>query len=124
MAHHLPKSASILNPCEVRCSRFFLPQNIHMIGIPGRPVVYTYNFPTEMLSSYIDDPLKPIAVTPHSYLKESSHLLHVFGNVSINWASKGYVFTLDVKYLYMVNPYDYYSEIFPLLTQLGSLSIR
>ena len=73
-ANHLPKSASVLVPDEVRCSRFYLLPKIHKIDVPGRPVVSACNCPTEMLSTYIDDLLKPIVVTLPSYLKDRDEL--------------------------------------------------
>ena len=72
-ANHLPKSASVLVPDEVRCSRFYLLPKIHMTDVPGRPVISACSCPTELLSTYIDDLLKPIVVTLPSYLKDSSH---------------------------------------------------
>ena len=69
-ANHLPKSASVLVPDEVRCSRFYLLPKIHKIDVPGRLMVSACNCPTKMLSTYIDDLLKPIVVTLPSYLKD------------------------------------------------------
>ena len=65
-------------------------------------MVSACNCPTEMLSTYIDDLLKPIVVTLPSYLKDSSHLLRVLNNVSFDPTSKGYLYTMDVKSLYTV----------------------
>ena len=105
-ANHLPKSASVLVLDEVRCSRFYLLPKIHKIDVPGRPVVSACSCPTELLSTYIDDLLKPIVVTLPSYLKDSAHLLRVLNNVSVDPTSKGYLFTMDVKSLHMVIPND------------------
>ena len=69
-------------------------------------MVSTCSCPTELLSTYIDDLLKPIVVTLPSYLKDSAHLLRVLNNVSVDPTSKGYLFTMDVKSLYMVIPND------------------
>ena len=100
---HLPDTAAILVPDHPRCSRFYLLPKIHKPETPGRPVVSACLCPTELLSAYIDDVLKPLVVQLPSYVKDTNHLLNILNDIP-DATSKRYLYTMDVKSLYTIIP--------------------
>ena len=50
-----------LIPSNSKTSKFYLLLKIHKEGCPGRPVVSSVNCPTEKVSTYVDEIIKPIA---------------------------------------------------------------
>lgn len=80
---HLPEDAMNLITPNPRCSQFYVLPKIHKQGNPGRPIVSAYNCPTERISSYIDDVLRPIVTSLPSYRRESSDAITKVKNLSL-----------------------------------------
>ena len=100
---HLPGSATALLPKDLRCSRFYLLPKVHKVNNPGRPVVSSCSCPTEYLSAYIDDVLKPLVQSLPSYIKDSTHLLTILKDVPATESAR-FLFTMDVKSFYTIIP--------------------
>ena len=106
---NLPAESSVMIPKKARCSRFYLLPKIHKLQnpTPGRPVVSACNCPTEQISAFIDDILKPLVTQQPSFLKDTNHLLNVFSDVPpCNPGQTRLLFKCDVKSLYTVIPND------------------
>ena len=106
---NLPPEATVMVPKKARCSRFYLLPKIHknQHPTPGRPVVSACNCPTEQISAFLDDILKPIVTQQPSYLKDTNHLLNVFKDVPpCTVGQKRLLFRSDVCSLYTVIPND------------------
>ena len=56
---------------------YFLPK-IHKPNNPGRPIVSACSCPTELISSYLDKIMAPIARSLPSYIKDSQYALQIF----------------------------------------------
>ena len=80
----------------------FLPK-IHKVNNPGRPVVSTCNYPTELISSYLDSVLNPIVSSLPSFVKDTNDALRIFDQFEFTGDSQ-LLFTMDVKSLYTVIP--------------------
>ena len=102
---NLPATASNLIPVNPRCSRFYLLPKIHKPENPGRPVVSACCCPTEFISAFIDDVLKPLVSQLPSYVKDTNHLLNILKDIP-RTTEKRLLFTMDVKSLYTVIPND------------------
>ena len=104
---NLPAEAIVMVPKKARCSRFYMLPKIHknQTPTPGRPVVSACNCPTEQVSAFLDDILKSLVTKLPSYLKDTNHLLNVFGNFPPCEPSQTrLLFKCDVKSLYTVIP--------------------
>jgi hypothetical protein len=99
----LPDTACNLICSNPRQARFYLLPKIHKINTPGRPIVSTCNYPTELISSYLDGVLTPIVSSLPSYVKDTSDALRIFDQFRFS-GSNQLLFTMDVKSLYTVIP--------------------
>ncbi|XP_072051788.1 uncharacterized protein [Amphiura filiformis] len=97
----LPESACNLICTNPRQARFYLLPKIHKANTPGRPVVSTCNYPTELISSYLDSVLTPIVESLPSYVKDTNDALRIFDHFEFSGPNR-LLFTMDVKSLYTV----------------------
>ena len=67
--------------------------------MPGRPVVSSVSSPTEKISAFVDEFLKPMAQELPSYMKDTTHFLQKIDKVG-EISEDTYMVTLDVKSLY------------------------
>ena len=79
----LPQSATNLIGDHPRTSKFYLHPKIYKPGNLGTPMVSAYNFPTELLATYLDMITKPLVEKLPSYVKKliaflTLHTLFVF----------------------------------------------
>ena len=74
----------------------------------GRPIVSACSCPTENISAYLDEVLAPFVKSLPTYVKDTYHALHIFDSFRFDTATPGhhFLFTMDVKSLYTVIPYD------------------
>jgi hypothetical protein len=101
---NLPDGASNLVVPHPRCSRFYLVPKIQKPNTPGRPIVSACSCPTELISLYVDQILQPIVQQLPTFIKDTTHILKLFNNLTLPISSDTHLFTLDVKSLYTVIP--------------------
>ncbi|XP_044163912.1 uncharacterized protein LOC122948283 [Acropora millepora] len=99
----LPASAVNLIVENPRMSSFYMLPKIHKPGNPGRPIVSACNCPTELIATYLDVITAPLVQSLPSYVKDTNHMLRIADSFRFHGTSN-YVFTMDVKSLYTVNP--------------------
>jgi hypothetical protein len=99
---NLPEDAKFLVIDNPRTSTFYLLPKIHKVGNPGRPIISTYNCPTERISSYIDDLLQPLVKRLPTYIKDSTATLRTIQDTTLIKGRPFLLFTMDVKSLYTV----------------------
>ena len=92
-------TASLLHPSKSRTPKFYMLPKIHKEGMPGHPVVSSVSSPTEKISAFVDEFLKPMAQELPSYIKDTTHFLQKIGKVG-EISEDTYMVTLDVKSLY------------------------
>ena len=103
----LPTSAKLLIPPHPRQSVFYLLPKIHKLNNPGRPIVSTCSCPTEFISTYLDSILQPLVQSLPTYVKDSTHTLHLIEEFNSNPQTvPTYLFTLDVQSLYTSIPHQ------------------
>ena len=74
-----PKSANLLKVPDAKPGRFYLLPKVHknLDKPPGRPIVSGNGTPTERISQYVDEHIKPFAPKIDSYIKDTSHFLSI-----------------------------------------------
>ena len=73
---HISESLSeVLTRHKARTARFYLLPKINKKGIPGRSIICGDNCPTECISSFIDEILKPYVPQIKSYVKDSAEFV-------------------------------------------------
>ena len=92
-------TASLLRPSKSRIPKFYMLQKIHKEGMPGHPMVSSVSSPTEKISAFVDEFLKPMAQELPSYIKDTTHFLQKIDKVG-EISEDTYMVTLDVKSLY------------------------
>ena len=70
---------------------------IHKIGNPGRPIVNEIGSITEKISAYIDQEISHLVPRIPSYLKDTTHLIHILLGKKL--APENILVTTDVKSL-------------------------
>ena len=81
---------------------YFLPK-IHKPSNPGRATVSACSCPTELISSYLDKIMTPIAKSLPPYVKDSQHALQICRDFNFLGERK-LIFTMDNTSLYAVTP--------------------
>ena len=89
-------TASLLRPSKSRTPKFYMLPKIHKESMPGRPVVSSVSSPTEKISAFVDEFLKPMAQELPSYIKDTTHFLQKIDKVG-EISKDTYMVTLDVK---------------------------
>ena len=75
------ETAILLRPRNSRTPKFYMLPKIHKEGMPGRPVVSSVSSPTEKISAFVDEFLKPTAQELQSYMKDTTHFLQKIDEV-------------------------------------------
>ena len=86
-----------------RTSVFYMLPKIHKnkFPVPGRPIVSSYDSPTEKISKMLDIILQPYVLHTSSYIRDTSNFLEKVKNLELN--SNDWIFTMDVMSLYMIS---------------------
>ena len=105
----LPDSTYIFICSNPRQARFYLLPKIHKVNNPGRPAVSTCNYPTELISSYLDSVLNPIVSPLPSSVKDTYDALRIFDQFEFTGDSQ--LLFMDVKSLYTVIPINEALEV-------------
>ena len=61
---------------DVKPGRFYLLPKIHKQGCPGRPVISGCGTPTEKISLFVDQKVRPLVPEIKSYIKDTNDFLH------------------------------------------------
>ena len=96
------KCHNYLTDFKFRTAKFYLLPKIHKgkLPPPGRPIISGNNSPTERISQLVYFFLKDIAPKGKSFIKDTSHFLHIIHTAS-NLTNKDTILvTLDVCSLY------------------------
>jgi hypothetical protein len=102
---HLPSTADELIPRQPRTPVFYILPKIHKKNTPGRPIVSACSGPTDSISKFIDDLIRPLVPHIKSYVKDSTHLLQILQNLG-HIPSSALLCTMDVSSLYTNIPHD------------------
>ena len=105
-AQNLPKSASLLIKTHPKESLFYLLPKIHKANNPGRPIVSACSCPTEHISTYLDYIFQPIVKNLPTYIKDTTHALHLLQQANTKQYHPTFLFTLDVVSLYTSIPHS------------------
>ena len=77
---------------------------IHKPNNPGRPIVNGIGSITEKISAYVDQEIRRLVPSIPSYLKDTSHLIHILLGKKL--APGDILVTIDVKSLYSNIPHN------------------
>ena len=93
------KEAAMMTPIDSRTPEFYALPKIHKPTIPGRPVISSCGSPTEKISAYVDQHIKPVAQSLKSYIQDTGHFLDIIRK--IGRVGKDHILvSLDVTSLY------------------------
>ena len=103
---NLPETAISLLVDKPKCSNFYVLPKIHKQGNPGRPVISSCFCPTNVISNYLSETLKPIVTSLPSFVKDTNHALNLVKDFKFEGENK-LLFTMDIKGLYTNIPNEY-----------------
>ena len=87
-----------------RAGRLYILPKIHKQGNPDRPILSSNGHPTERISEFVDNQLKPLVQTLPSYIKDTTHFLLQLQNLG-PLPENAILVTLDVSSLYTNIPH-------------------
>jgi hypothetical protein len=87
-----------------RTPNFYLLPKIHKQNNPGRPIVNSIQSPTEKISAFVDETLKPLARKVDSYIKDTTDFLNMIKDIPVD--ENDILVTIDVSALYTNIPHD------------------
>jgi len=90
---------------DVRPGRFYLLPKLHKPGCPGRPVILGCSTPTERISDFVDNNLRPLVPKINSYVKDTNDFLRKLGELQ-RLPEGAILCTIDVVGLYPHIPHD------------------
>ena len=93
----------ILLRTHPRTSNLYLLPKIHKKNNPGRPIINSIGSLTETLSAFIDEILRRYSKLAKSFVKDTSHFLHLTKNLKVEESSQ--LVTVDVTALYTNIPH-------------------
>lgn len=97
---------SALIPSNPRTPHFYMLPKVHKAGNPGRPIVASYDCPTERISSFVDFYAQPLVKNLDSHIKDTYHFLNIIKNIHIPNCNDIFLVTIDVVSLYTNIPHD------------------
>lgn len=108
------ENLELMVPDEPRCPTLYILPKIHKpyslpdVLPPGRPIVSSFGAPTERISAYVDEHLKPLVQALPSYCKDSFHFLEILRNLQLPSSGEHPVLmaVIDVVSLYTNIPHD------------------
>lgn len=89
-------------PDPVRTHRIYFLKKIHKNPHGIRPIVSSNGGLTSNISSFLDVLIKPLAMRTASYVKDTSHIIHLLSTLKV--PSESLLVTIDVKSLYTCIP--------------------
>ena len=95
-----------LIPDPIRTPNFYLLPKIHKPNNPGRPIVASYNSPTERISAFVDYFLQPYVKKLSSHIKDSYHFIDILKNTVIPKSDDLLFVTIDAVSLYTNIPHN------------------
>ena len=90
---------------DVKPGRFYLLPKIHKRGCPGRPVISGCGTPTEKISAFVDQKVRPLVPEIKSYIKDTNDFLHKLGQIG-ELPEGAILCTIDVVGLYPHIPHN------------------
>ena len=93
----------ILSRPHPRTSNLYLLPKIHKANNPGRPIINSIGSLTETLSAFIDEILRKYSKLAKSFVKDTSHFLHLTKNLQVEESEL--LVTVDVMALYTNIPH-------------------
>lgn len=89
-----------MTPTALRTPVFYHLPKIHKEGNPGRPIVSSFNSPTERISAFVDGHLQPFVNQLNSHIKDTFHFLEKLHNLQTPLPANSILVTVDVTALY------------------------
>ena len=100
-------SGHLLKVQTPRQPYFYMLPKIHKPSSPGRPIVSACSCPTEHISQYLDFLFQPIVTDLPSFIKDSTHALHILANLNDRQAFQPqFLLSMDVTALYTNIPHN------------------
>lgn len=96
---------SMLTPPNPRTPHFYMLPKIHKQGHPGRPIVASYDCPTERVSAFVDFHLQPLVKRLDSHISDTYHFLEILNSIKIPINTNIILATIDVVSLYTNIPH-------------------
>ncbi|KAL9958229.1 hypothetical protein ACROYT_G035215, partial [Oculina patagonica] len=90
---------------DAKPGRFYLLPKLHKQGCPGRPVISGCGTPTEKISEFVDQKLRPLVPRINSYIKDTNDFLKKIGELG-ELPEGAILCTIDVVGLYPHIPHD------------------
>lgn len=90
---------------DVKPGRFYLLPKIHKQGCPARPVISGCGTPTEKISAFVDQNVRPLVPEINSYIKDTNDFLHKLGQIG-ELPEGAILCTIDVVGLYPHIPHN------------------
>ena len=90
---------------DVNLRRSYLLPKVHKQGCPGRPVISGCGTPTEKISAFVDQNVRPLVPEINSYIKDTNDFLHMLGQVG-ELPERAILCTIDVVGLYHHIPHN------------------
>jgi hypothetical protein len=97
--------AAYITPQQPRTPTFYILPKIHKKGNPGRPIVSAIiDSPTDKISRYLDNIIRPLVPKIPSYIKDTTHILQKLKDIN-HIPSTAILVTMDVSALYTNIPH-------------------
>ncbi|XP_072026492.1 uncharacterized protein [Amphiura filiformis] len=102
------KAHAFLSPTDSKAARFYLLPKIHKPGNPGRPIVSGNGSPTENISLYVDNFIKPLVsqTLSYMYIHDTPDFLRKLEAIKDQIPSTAIIGTCDVSSLYTNIPFS------------------
>ncbi len=89
-----------LVPGNCRTARFYFLPKIHKKLVVGRPIISGNGCPTEQISAFVDEHIKPYVPTFPSYVRDTTDFISKLSRLQTDRNQKKYLVSLDVTGLY------------------------
>ena len=100
------KAYEFLSPIDCKPAWFYHQPKLHTESIPGRPIVIGNGSPTENISLFVDNFIKPLVSQAPSYIHDTPDFLRKLEAVKNKIPSTAIIGTFDVSSLYTHIPHD------------------
>ena len=100
------KAYEFLSPTDCKPARFYHQPKLHKESIPGRPIVSGNGSPTENISLFVDNFIKPLVSQAPSYIHDTLDFLRKLEAIKNQIPSTAIIGTFDVSSLYTNIPHD------------------
>jgi hypothetical protein len=100
------KAYKFLSPTNCSAARFYLLPKIHKPGNPGRPIISGNGSPTENISLFVDNFIKPLVSKVPSYIHDTPDFLRKLEVIKNQIPSTAIIGTFDVSSLYTNIPHQ------------------